>query len=51
VIDTFVLDDADARLVPDVEALGLETVVLDSMMRDRPGRARVAAEVLAAVAS
>lgn len=51
VIDTFVLDDSDAKLVPDVEALGLETVVIDSMMRDRPGRARVAAEVLAAVAS
>lgn len=51
VIDTFVLDEADAALVPEVEALGLETIVLDSMMRDRPGRARVASEVLAAVSS
>lgn len=51
VIDTFVLDEADAALVPDVGALGLGTVVLDSMMRDRSGRARVAAEVLAAVSS
>lgn len=48
-IDTFILDEADRALVPAVEALGLRTVVLDSMMRDRPGRARVASEVLAAV--
>jgi len=49
VIDTFVLDETDAELVPAIEALGLKTIVLDSMMRDRPGRARVASEVLAAV--
>lgn len=51
VIDTFVLDEADAGLAEAVGALGLETVVLDSMMRDRPGRLRVASEVLAAVSS
>jgi len=50
-IDTFVLDEQDRALAPAIAALGLETVVLDSMMRDRPGRARVAAEVLAAVQS
>ncbi|MDA0353655.1 MAG: 2-phospho-L-lactate transferase [Chloroflexi bacterium] len=50
-IDTFVLDEQDRALAPTIAALGLETVVLDSMMRDRPGRARVAAEVLAAVQS
>jgi LPPG:FO 2-phospho-L-lactate transferase len=51
VIDTFVLDEADAGLAEAVAGLGLETIVLDSMMRDRPGRLRVASEVLAAVSS
>ena len=50
-IDSFVLDEQDAELAPAVEALGLDVIVLDSMMRDRPGRARVASEVLAAVSS
>ncbi len=50
VVDSFVLDEADAELPPAVAALGLEPIVLDSMMRDRPGRLRVASEVLEAVA-
>ena len=49
VIDTFVIDNADADLVPAIEALGLEAIVMDTMMRDRPGRQRVASELLTAV--
>ena len=48
-IDTFVLDEADRDRASEIEALDLEAVVLDTMMRDRPGRLRVASEVLAAV--
>jgi LPPG:FO 2-phospho-L-lactate transferase len=48
-IDTFILDEADANLAEDVEQLGMRAVVLDSMMRDRPGRLRVASEVMQAV--
>lgn len=51
VIDTFVLDQADSELAPAVSALDLDAVILDTMMRDRPGRLRVASEVLAAVTS
>jgi len=50
-IDTFVLDNADAALASDVEQLGMRPVVLDSMMRDRDGRLRVASEVLQAVSA
>lgn len=49
-VDTFVLDEADAALAENIEQLGMRPVVLDSMMRDRPGRLRVASEVLQAVA-
>ena len=49
VVDSFVLDEADAELAPAIDSLGLEAVVLDTMMRDRPGRLRVASEALVAV--
>jgi LPPG:FO 2-phospho-L-lactate transferase len=45
--DGFVLDDLDAGLRPDVEALGLATLVTDTIMTDDASRARVAAEVVA----
>lgn len=47
--DVFVLDAVDAALAPDIEALGLRTVVTDTVMGDDPSRARLAGEVLAAV--
>jgi LPPG:FO 2-phospho-L-lactate transferase len=49
VVDTFVLDTEDAAAAPAVEALGLRPVVTDTIMRDDASRARLAAEVLAAV--
>jgi LPPG:FO 2-phospho-L-lactate transferase len=48
-IDTFVLDAVDATLAPAVEALGVRAVVADTIMTDDASRARLAADVLAAV--
>jgi LPPG:FO 2-phospho-L-lactate transferase len=47
-VDVLVVDHADADLRADVEALGMQVVVTDAVMGDRPGRARLAREVLAA---
>jgi hypothetical protein len=44
-----VLDLIDSRLVPRVEALGMRTLVTDTIMTDDASRARLAAEVLAAL--
>ena len=51
IADVFVLDTVDAALEADIAALGMETVVTDTIMRDDPGRARLAADVLAAAAA
>jgi LPPG:FO 2-phospho-L-lactate transferase len=48
-VDTFVLDAEDAEAAPAIEALGLRPVVTDTIMRDDASRARLAANVLAAV--
>ena len=45
--DGFVLDGLDAGLRPDIEALGMATLVTDTIMADDASRARVAAEVVA----
>jgi LPPG:FO 2-phospho-L-lactate transferase len=45
-ISHFVMDDIDAALLPELEALGVETLVTDTIMRDDAGRARLAGEVL-----
>lgn len=50
VAGTFVLDTADTAEVPAVEALGVRAVTTDVLMPDRPARARLAAEVLEALA-
>ena len=42
----FVLDTVDAGLEPDIAALGLRTLVTDTIMADAAGRARVARAVL-----
>ena len=47
--DVFVLDSVDAALAPAVEALGPRAFVTDTVMTDDASRARLAAEVLAAV--
>ncbi len=47
-IDCYVLDDRDAALASDVEALGIAAVVADTMMVGDEGRRRVAANVLGA---
>jgi LPPG:FO 2-phospho-L-lactate transferase len=49
VIDAFVLDDADAALAPDVEALGLRPVVVDTIMSSPEAAASVAESVLSNV--
>ncbi len=47
-VDLFILDAIDIRLVPDVCALGLDAVAVDTMMRGDDGRERVARNVLRA---
>ena len=47
-VDLFILDSIDVRLVPDVCALGLDAVAVDTMMRGDEGRERVARNVLRA---
>jgi LPPG:FO 2-phospho-L-lactate transferase len=42
----FVLDAVDAALEPDIAALGLRTLVTDTVMADAAGRARLARSVL-----
>ena len=51
VADVFVLDEQDAALEPAIADLGLATVVTDTIMADDAGRARLAADVLAAAAA
>ena len=48
IADVFVLDAVDASLEPAIADLGLRVVVTDTIMADDAGRARLAAEVLAA---
>ena len=47
-VDLFVLDDLDSALSPSIEALGMRTLVTDTIMTDDAGRARLAAAVLEA---
>jgi LPPG:FO 2-phospho-L-lactate transferase len=47
-IDAFVVDNADADLVPAIEQLGLRVHVTDTIMTDDASRARLAGEVLEA---
>jgi LPPG:FO 2-phospho-L-lactate transferase len=47
-IDAFVVDSADADLVPAIEQLGLRVHVTNTIMTDDASRARVAGEVLEA---
>lgn len=46
-VDAFVLDETDAALAPDVEALGLRAIVCDTIMSSPEAAARVAKDVLA----
>ena len=43
----FVVDSVDAHYAPEIERLGLRTLVVDTIMVDDASRARVAADVLA----
>jgi LPPG:FO 2-phospho-L-lactate transferase len=49
-VDVFVFDDVDAGLAPEIESLGMRPFVTATIMGDDASRARLAAEVLAAVA-
>ena len=46
-VDRFVIDPVDAPLAAPIEALGMTTHVIDTIMADDASRARVAGEVLA----
>jgi LPPG:FO 2-phospho-L-lactate transferase len=48
--DVYVMDTVDAAESPAVEALGLRAIVTDTIMTDDASRARLAGEVLAALA-
>jgi LPPG:FO 2-phospho-L-lactate transferase len=48
--DLFVLDTVDAALAPAVEALGMRTLVTDTIMTDEESRASLARSVLAGTA-
>jgi LPPG:FO 2-phospho-L-lactate transferase len=50
IADVFVLDERDAALEPAIADLGLRVLVTDTIMADDAGRARLAADVLAAAA-
>ena len=51
-LDAFVVDEADAGLAAPIgEELGLEAVVLPTMMRSDADRARLAGDLLARVSS
>jgi LPPG:FO 2-phospho-L-lactate transferase len=50
-LDTFVIDTTDAALADDIRALGLEVIVTDTVMTDQASRAKLARELLAAVAT
>ena len=47
----FVLDERDAALAPDIEALGVRTAVLDTLMRDTATSIRLAEAALGLAAS
>lgn len=47
----FVIDEVDEDLEPEVQALGLQTLVTDTLMRTTEDRVRVAEEVLAFAAT
>jgi LPPG:FO 2-phospho-L-lactate transferase len=48
-VDVYVLDTVDAGSAAEIEALGLRTLVTDTIMTDDASRARLAAEVLVAL--
>jgi LPPG:FO 2-phospho-L-lactate transferase len=48
-VNVFVLDAVDADAAAEVETLGMRTLVTDTIMTDDASRARLAAEVLAAL--
>ena len=47
-VDLFVLDEQDRDLAPKVEALGMRTLVTDTMMTSMERKAELAREVVAA---
>ena len=47
IVDTLVIDRADAALAPAIEALGMRALVADTVMRTDADRARLAGECLA----
>jgi LPPG:FO 2-phospho-L-lactate transferase len=49
-VDRFVIDEADAALAPQIAALGMEPVVLPTVMRDDDDRAGLAEALLAGIA-
>ena len=50
-VDLFVIDQVDGELEAPIRALGLDVLVTDTIMTDDPARARLASQVLDAVAA
>jgi LPPG:FO 2-phospho-L-lactate transferase len=46
IIDGFVIDSLDSEAAPRIEALGIQVLVTDTIMRQAPDRLRLAGEVL-----
>lgn len=46
ILDGFVIDQQDAHLAPEIEALGMRTLVTSTIMHDKQSRQRLAQEVL-----
>jgi LPPG:FO 2-phospho-L-lactate transferase len=47
ILSGIVIDEVDAELAPEIEALGIRTKVTQTMMKTQPDRKRLAEEVLA----
>ena len=47
ILSGILIDEVDAELAPEIEALGIRTKVTQTMMRTQPDRKRLAEEVLA----
>ena len=50
-VDLFVMDVLDAALEPAIQNLGMEVLVIDTMMTDDPARSRIAGQILGALAA
>ena len=48
-LDVLIIDQVDAALAPDIEALGLRVIIMDTIMRGLPEKEALARAALAAI--